>query len=228
MSGPFTVLLTRPRPQAASTARALESRGYGVVEAPLIQPVALDGWGGSEGIGAIALTSRSAARLLAGRPGLAGVPIFAVGEATAEEARAAGAQCVASADGNVEDLLALLLRDAKQPVVHICGADHHGELVERLRSAGMDAERWIVYRMVPATALPAAVDADAVVLFSPRTARIYASLAAGSPWAMVPCAGISRAVVAELSSDVRTVVAARPREDALLDALDGLRADVTV
>ena len=175
--------------------------------------------------GALALTSRTAARLLAGRPQFHAIPTFCVGAASAREARAAGARDVVDAGGDVEDLADLLIRRARPLVVHLCGADQRGDLTGRLAAAGIAAERRIVYRMAAADALPPLADGlDATMLYSPRTAAIYRALATRPPWCEAACVALSPAVAADAPRGVPLAVAETPDEPALFAALDRLCA----
>jgi uroporphyrinogen-III synthase len=88
------VLVTRPEPQAAATARRLDELGYEPVILPLTQTVALpvDVASLPDRIDAVAVTSANAllsapAALLAR---LADAPCFAVGETTARQALSPG------------------------------------------------------------------------------------------------------------------------------------------
>ncbi|MEO1102961.1 MAG: uroporphyrinogen-III synthase [Pseudomonadota bacterium] len=223
MTAPFTVALTRPEPQATSTAQKLLRAGYGVLKAPLLHATPLPGWGEADGIGALALTSRTAAMLLAEHPAFHAIPTFCVGEATADDARKSGAGTVTVAGGDVDALFAVLCAQATPPIVHLCGEDHRGALAERLQAAGIHAERRIVYKMVAATRLPTPnTPPDAALLYSPRTAKIYAGLATAPPWRDVACVALSPAVAAPLAASA--VVAATPDETALLGALESVRA----
>ena len=173
----LVVAVTRPEPQASGTAARLTERGYTALLAPLLEAVPADGPGSADGIGALALTSRTAALILAAHPQFHAIPVFAVGTATAREARRAGFTKVADAAGTVDDLVARL-GDAPGPVVHMAGLQHTGDLVERLVASGRDASRRIVYAMAPRP-LPPAERVDAVLLFSPRTARVFAEAGTG-------------------------------------------------
>ena len=87
------VLVTRPEPGAAETAARVAALGWEPVLAPalVLRPRAIV-------IGraqALLLTSRTAARALP--PPIPGLPVLAVGEATAEEARARGWRAEAAA-----------------------------------------------------------------------------------------------------------------------------------
>lgn len=212
----FVVAVTRPEPQASGTAARLTERGYTALLAPLLEAVPADGPGSADGIGALALTSRTAALILAAHPQFHAIPVFAVGTATAREARRAGFTKVADAAGTVDDLVARL-GDAPGPVVHMAGLQHTGDLVERLVASGRDASRRIVYAMAPRP-LPPAERVDAVLLFSPRTARVFAEAGTGPPWSTAPLVAMSPKVAAAVPGRAVTIAGA-PTEAAMLEAL---------
>lgn len=218
----LTVAVTRPEPQASGTAARLAALGHRPILAPLLRAVETGPLGSAEGIGALAITSRTAARRLAASPTHLALPIFAVGKASAAEARAAGASNVAIADGAVEDLLRLILQAASEPIVHLAGRDHRGDLVERLEAKGRRAERRIIYAMEPAERLPAPrIALDAVLIYSPRTAQTFERLATLPVWRRAVCVALSEAVARPLAG--RTVaVAERPDEAALFATLERL------
>ena len=212
------VAVTRPAPQAHETARRVEAMGCEAILAPVLREVACGALGGAAGAGSLAITSRTAARRLGEAPALSALPIFAVGAASAEEARAAGATDVRSADGTVDDLFRLLRRDAPEPVIHLAGRHHTGDLVERLRASGIGAERRVVYEMLAVDALPGVPKpVDFALLYSPRSAEIFVTLASGTAFADATPVVMSPAVAEPLQGGA--VVAARPTEDALLHAL---------
>lgn len=222
----FTVAVTRPEPQASETAARLAGRGYAVVRAPLLVPEPVDGWGTPAGVGAVALTSRTAARLIAAHPEFHDIATFCVGAATAEEAAASGVRDVRQADGDVAALADLMRGSALATAVHFCGEDHRGDLAGALAAAGIAAERRVVYRMAPAASLPpCAGPLDAALLYSPRTAEIFTRLGTGAPWRQAACVALSAAVAARAPRGVVVATAARPDEPALFEALDRLREE---
>ena len=104
---PMRVVITRPQPAAERTAAALAARGHAVWKVPLmrIERVAADlsgRWG------AVIITSANAPGAIAGNAALLKLPLFAVGERSAQAARQAGFANVASAGGDVRDLVQLL------------------------------------------------------------------------------------------------------------------------
>lgn len=209
------VAVTRPEPQASGTARRLAQAGYIPVLAPLLAPIATGHPGTGDGIGTIALTSRTAAMVLGAYPALHGLPVVAVGDATAREARQAGFRVVASAGGDVTTLLAALV-GAAEPIVHMAGAEQIGDLVEHLLARGQMAARRTLYKMEP-VALPSVAPVAAVLIYSPRTARLFAASDAPA-FRDALCVALSAAIAAALVGR-RVVVAATPTEPAILAAL---------
>ena len=102
-------LVTRPREESESLASALAARGVGAVIEPMMQvhyraAAAPD----LATVQAILCTSANGVRALARVTGERGLPLFAVGEATAARARAEGFTEVESAGGAVADLVRLV------------------------------------------------------------------------------------------------------------------------
>lgn len=220
------VAVTRPQPFADQTAARLQTRGYQPVVAPLLikvvraatVPFVPD---------ALAVTSRAGAAELFRFPALKERPVFAVGRATADAVQDAGGHLAASADGDVDDLAALLVRAAPASVLHVCGADQAGDLVGALTSAGIQADRLVAYAMEPASTLPDLPEPLlAVLLYSPRTARLYEALATQWPWIGAPAIAMS-AQVATVVKGRQVQVADAPNEDSLMAALDAFAADGT-
>jgi uroporphyrinogen-III synthase len=230
-------LVTRPREEAASLTAALAIRAIEAVLEPLMEihwqiPEAFD----LAGVQAILCTSANGVRALARASGERGVPLLAVGDATAARARAEGFGSVGSAGGDVADLARLAaarLRPQDGALLHVTGNVVAGDLVGLLRAQGFTAERRVLYEARAAAALsPAAVDClragtiAFALFFSPRTAAIFARLAGvagvGVCCARVTAVSISGAVDAAIASlpwhDRR--IAERPNQPALLDALD--------
>jgi uroporphyrinogen-III synthase len=230
------VLITRPRADAEELARALEDRGHGVLIAPVltIEPIP-DAVPDLGGVQAVVLTSAHAVPALAGTD--PGRPVFAVGEATARAARAAGLSDVRAAGGDARRLARLIVgqcRPAGGPLLHLSGTEIRPGLAEALAAAGLELRRLAVYRALAASSLPAPVveairsrAVDAVLLFSPRSASIFAGLIARHD--LAGCLGRTEAVC--LSAAVaaacarlgwaRLQVAARPGLEPLLRLLEG-------
>jgi uroporphyrinogen-III synthase len=224
-----TVWITRAAPAADRTAERVAALGWRPLVAPLlvVRPVkaALTLDPGE----ALAFTSSQALHHL--DPATPrGAMVFAVGDATAEAARAAGFTDVRSAAGDVEALATLILKARPAAVLHPAAARTAGDLVRRLSEAGLPARRVTVYRAEACTAPPAAAmealsagALAAVLIHSPRAGQIAAELIAaeGVDVAAVSALGLSPACVAPLAGAGfgRVRAAPAPQETALLRLL---------
>lgn len=236
---PVPVLLTRPLPQALHFAGQLEARfGPGMVRAvisPLMAPRFIPLPPPSLMPAALILTSGTGAE--AARQILAdGVALpdlaFCVGEQTARLAAAAGLRTV-SARGDADALVALIAADPPPGLLlHLCGRETRGDVVERLQSMGIAATAATAYAQEPrppspeAAALLAGNDPLIVPLFSPRSAVLFAALA---PRAPLHLAAISPAVAGSIAPlrPERLAIAARPDADAMLDVVADLLRDIS-
>ncbi len=224
------VLVTRPEPGAAETARRLAALGWRPVLAPALV-LAPRPFAPAPGVQAILLTSRAAARALPPTP----LPVLAVGEATAAEARARGFPQVQAAAGDADALAALAaatLDPAAGPLLLAVGAGYGEELAEALRAQGFRVLRRIVYGAAPAAALPPeAVSAlhqgviAAALFFSPKSAQSAVALIQGAGLAAT-ARGIRALVISpRVARDLAPLtwrqvqVAARPDQDSLLELL---------
>ncbi len=230
------VLVTRPRGDAEETAAILGARGHEAVIAPVLDirecagaDIALDG------VQAILVTSANGIRALAKRVRRRDVKVLAVGAQSAEAARDAGFGDVEHAAGDAAALAALAaarLAPGDGVLLHAAGAETRGALAETLRAKGFTLRREVLYEAVAAEALPAAArDAlagnrlDAALFYSPRTARIFATLVvrAGLQDA---CRAVAALCISQAAAEplkpvaFRAVrVASRPNQDALLALL---------
>jgi uroporphyrinogen-III synthase len=232
------VLITRPRERAQEIAQELARRGDTALIEPLltIEPV-VGAAPDLDGVQAIVLTSARAAPALGA--GAKALPVFAVGDATAAAAHAAGCDEVHSAGGTATDLARLIAarcRPEGGALLHLSGEQVREELAQVLATEGFDLRRQVVYRAVAARALaPSTVEAlktrqiDAVLLFSPRSASIFVELVGrhGLRDRLADTAAIclSRAVAEPCRELIWQAihVAARPELGALLEALEAAR-----
>jgi len=234
---PSRVLITRPRPDAVRLATALAARGVESVLAPLSEivftpvPVPL------EGVQAILVTSANGVRALAAATPRRDVRVLAVGRASADAARREGFGTVASADGDVHALAALVRRSLDRGaggLLHASGADVAGDLAGALARDGFDVRRVSLYEARMAEALPAKAEValrgqtlQGATLFSPRGADSFVRLlrAAGLEGTTAPLTAFClSAAVARAASGLawRSVeIAARPDQEALVDIVAG-------
>ena len=184
------LLVTRPEPDALKLRAALEARDHDATVEPLLtvsfeDPSDID----LDGVQALIATSRNALRALKSHRILAParlLPLFAVGRATAAEARAAGFQMVVTGAGSVEQLVAHITSVAEPSaglLLYLSGDTLAGDLPGELELQGFRVVQRIVYRMQAATALSddtieqlADGEIEGVILMSPRTAAVYAAL----------------------------------------------------
>jgi uroporphyrinogen-III synthase len=234
------LLVTRPEPDALKLGAVLEEGGHEAVAEPLLS-VSFEGGDAIdlEGAQALIATSRNALRALRASPALAGarrLPLFAVGKATAAEARALGFEVVITGAGTAAALVAHIvsaLDPAAGVLVHLAGDTLATDLAGDLEAHGFRVTQPVVYRMLPATTFAdttveqlAGGEIDGVILLSPRTAAIYAQLvrrhgltaAVGS----LPHFCLSAAVARRLEplGPVPTRVADAPRLEEVLALVD--------
>lgn len=180
------VINTRPSPDAEAFSAAARAAGAAVILSPVMTIGFRAGAAPVAPGEALAFTSANGVRAFARANPDRSAVVFAVGEATAEEARRAGFAAVAAAGGDVESLAALIAA-TKGPsgILHLAGSDRAGDLVAALRTTGVPARRLVLYDAVPASALSAGARAAlekeprncAVALFSPRSAALFYALA---------------------------------------------------
>lgn len=135
---------------------------------------------------AILFTSANGVRAFVAGSKERAIPVFAVGDATAAAARAAGFATVVSAGGDVGDLAQLVrarLNPESGPLVHVAGSQVAGDLASILTQQGFTVRRAVMYEARPATTLSKTVAAalrnntiDMVLFFSPRTAATFVTL----------------------------------------------------
>lgn len=207
--------------------------GFEAVVASLLKVRAI---GGGEidlaGVGAVAFTSANGARAFASRSAERRLPVFAVGEGTAEAARVAGFGEVTSINGDVAGLAAGIsaARGAFTGVVlHPGAAEPAGDLASALLLSGVAARALALYDTVAAD-LPAEVVGDlprigAVMVHSPKAARALAGILKASPAPHLRVFCLSGAVAEPLKALplAQLTAAPLPSEAALLSLLMDLR-----
>lgn len=234
-------LVTRPREDAAGLTAALLARSIEPLLEPLLSiELARDAQAvlaaALPGAQAALFTSANGVRAFARITPRRDLPAFAVGDATARAAQAAGFAQIESAGGDVRALAALAARrlnPAAGALIHAAASAVAGDLAGALAGAGFTVRRLRLYEAVAATHLTAgsreAIAAGAVgiaIFFSPRTAETFVTLARAAGLqdraASIAAVVLSPAVAAALGPLTwrRVDVAAAPNEPALLAALD--------
>lgn len=183
-------LVTRAEPDALKLRATLEDMGHEATVEPLLtvayeeDPV-ID----LEGVQALIATSRNGVRALRNHPARSAavsIPLFAVGRATADEARALGFETVITGAGNAEALMnhiVSVVDPAAGLLLHLAGDRLATDLAGDLEAQGFRVLEVVVYRTVAAKSLSddtveqlAMGEIDGVLLLSPHTATVYASL----------------------------------------------------
>jgi uroporphyrinogen-III synthase len=218
------IAVTRALPDAERTAARLRALGAEPVLAPLLTIVPCAYNTNVEGAQALLFTSANGVRAFPDVRGARNHIVLAVGDATADAARAAGFADVRSADGDVAALAAKALAELDPrggKLIHIGGEHVAGDLAAQLQAAGFSVERRVAYAARPAPALPAAFSEplDLVLFHSARAAETFVSL--GAPRAAQLTAACISQAVADAAGKAgwrRIVVSPAPREDAFLAA----------
>ena len=160
------VLVTRPEPGASETAARIAALGYQPIVASLLEirilHAALPPSGHVQAV--LATSGNAIAALPASHRHL---PLFAVGDATAGLARAAGFAAVHSASGDAGALAALVARDCDRsagPLLFPCGRGQGHELAATCDSAALS---WSGARSMPPS--------RCVCCPRPRATRFYAA-----------------------------------------------------
>ena len=205
------LLVLRPQPGASATVDRARRLGLDAVAVPLFEVEPVD-WQAPDpaDVDALLLTSANALRHGGTQlERLLGLPVYAVGEATAQAAREAGFGIAATGAGGVDELLASIEPDLR--LLHLCGVD-------RIAPAGAPQRitPFAVYR-ANAIAAPHLADADGSValVHSPRAGRRLAELVRDR--GNIALAALSAAAAEAAGTGWERVEAApEPSDDALL------------
>jgi uroporphyrinogen-III synthase len=223
------LLVTRPWHDAQILKIKLEQLGHEVIASPLLEIVPRSNVKiPSAPYQFVALTSANAIRCLGGSVllnRLRHLPIVAVGPQSAAAARQAGFATITETGGDGVGLARHIVTHARPeagPVLYLSGLDTASDFAGHLERSGFAVTRVIVYEARPATRLSAnAARAEGVLLYSPRSARLWLDLAGKegiAPNVMLHFC-LSANIAAILPDGLARRVAARPDEDALLEII---------
>ncbi len=219
------IWITRSQPGADATAARLLERSFEpVVQSVLRAETLKASTPDLSGVEALAFTSGAAITAFAALSPRRDLPVFAVGDVTAALARAAGFGKVRSAGGDASALAALIVAAAERPrvVLHPGALEPAADLAGLLAMAGIAARAQPVYRTIT-TGLDAAPEAvDAVLVHSPKAARLVAALVGGNKARQMGAYVLSPAVAEPLRQTgfMTLAVAPNPDEPSLLNLLD--------
>lgn len=224
------IWVTRTLPDASETGARLRKLGYTPVIAPLLRVEPLTTKVNLAEAARLIFTSRNAVRLFEPTGQAKTLPVFTVGDRTAEVARAAGYRHVQSAAGDVE-ALAKLIRSLPASMrqgdsLHLGALEPAGDLAGLVEGAGIALQHVALYRTAPTPAddvadcLRASPRLAGVLIHSPKAARAVLQSRFALP-ADTCAVCISRAAAdALVPAGLRRVfVAASPTEDAIFRTL---------
>jgi len=206
------VIVLRPEPGASATVARARELGLDAVAIPLfeVEPVAWEAPDAS-GFDALLLTSANAVRQGGSElEAFRGLPVHAVGAATAEAARDAGFAIASSGSGGVDELLDSL--ESGLRLLHLCGEDRRTPAHPRQPVTAIP-----VYRsraIDPPPDLGHAIG-SVVLIHSPRAGQRFAELVAErGTIAIAAVSGAAAVVVGTGWGEIQ--VAPEPSDDALL------------
>ncbi|ULJ71742.1 uroporphyrinogen-III synthase [Rhizobium gallicum] len=232
------VLVTRPLRSGERTAKRLRDKGHEPVLLPLSQPMhdgktAMDALARTHG--PIAITSAEAVRALSSsgtdvKP-YRRRPVFAVGEASANEAKAVGFASVLASAGDGARLAELIAEQTRESVTYLAGSPRAKTFERTAHALGLKVDVVECYRMHQAEPDPVALrealtpPPEAILLYSRQTAERFFRLAevqSEPAWlnqAIILClsTSVAAAVPASLGRNLR--IAALPDEGSLLSLL---------
>jgi len=232
MGAKKTLLVTRPEPENRETVRLLRRAGFNTRSLALLEFEALGFEPPAPGeFGSVAVTSTNALRALEEQDlirDLRPLPLFAVGEKTAERAKTLGFCDIRAAGGSVASLAALIA--AYQPgggVFYPCARHVAGDLAAMLSGHEIIVETVPVYQMKALQQLNRQQCAmltdgliDAALFYSRRTGQVFIRLCADAGVEAldmaVLCLSQNVAAVFRAAGFTRIEVAGAPNQQAMM------------
>lgn len=187
-----TLIITRPKEDAAELAKTLTAKGHRSLIEPMlsIEPVLKNQKSLQVALKrepqAILATSRYALSVFAGMSKIRDIPILAAGAATASHARELGFKVKATGGGTARSLIVIarkLCTPEKGRLLYLRGADITVDIASALKQDGFTCDSVIVYRALAtkqfSKQLCSAISqgkATGALFFSERTAAAYVKL----------------------------------------------------
>ena len=222
-----SVLITRPEPHANAFAATLPA-GWQPVISPLLKVVETGVIPDLSGIDGLIFTSFNGVQAAQDHIQDCNIPAWCVGQRTGEAARKLGLK-VHTADGDVSSLQALVAKhQPSKRMLHIRGKHSAGDIASQLAKDGIKVNEVVLYNQEP---LHLTAEAKAglrngrvatVVLFSPRTARIFSTETTDIDLHGIRLLCLSRNVAEALGEPLGACIkiAIRPDREAMLDLID--------
>jgi uroporphyrinogen-III synthase len=176
------LIITRPEEDALPLQRKLEAMGHSAVSLPLVEIVPYtDVSIPAKHYQALCITSANGLRGIPLPDHLKQITMYTLGPQSAAQATKAGFSNLKTGGGNVYGLaefIASNLNLENGPLLYLSGEETSGDLEGQLRARGFEVDRIKLYDAKPtAPDLRLHIaDADAVMLYSPRTALLWHTL----------------------------------------------------
>ncbi len=225
------LIITRPVEDVPPLKAKLESMGHSAVSAPLLKIVprsavnipALD-------YQLICATSANALKHVKSIAGMEAIPVLAVGPQSLAAAKDRGFKHCAAHGGDMHGLGAHITANFNPqdgPILYLSGAETSADLQALLQARGFTVQRAIIYDAViqtPDDIAQTVAKADGVLLYSPRSARIWCDIISQAklekPAAIPIYFCLSENVARVLPQHWQKHVAKTPDEAAILALLD--------
>jgi uroporphyrinogen-III synthase len=177
------LIITRPEDDAVSLKANLENLGHSAILAPLLKIVARPTPPiPPANYQLICTTSANALKFFNATPALKKIPLLTVGPHSLAAAKAAGFTTCKAQGGDVHGLASHIIENYNPengPILYLSGAETSADLQALLAAQNFTVDRLVIYDAIIqkseglAQALTAA---DGVLLYSPRSARIWCDI----------------------------------------------------
>jgi uroporphyrinogen-III synthase len=225
------IIITRPEEDARPLAGKLQAMGHHVSILSMMNIVPRNEVKIPDKIyQAICLTSANGVRSLRGITHIKDFSVIAVGPQSLQAAQKAGFNNVTAQGGDVDGLIDFVKQNylpTAGPILYISGSETSGDLEGKLISRGFSVDRIITYDAVPAKLTDHQTeisDADAVMLYSPRSAKIWcdeiARLGLQNIAREMTYYCLAASVAARLPQSWSKIIALEATETSLLAALE--------
>jgi uroporphyrinogen-III synthase len=200
---PVALLMTRPQEASARFVSQLPQElqaALKVIHAPLMRVSPLGDQIAYEGYHGVIFTSANGVVAAGHPPGP--LPAYCVGQRTTEAAREAGWQAQFCGATAAALLARLSAASPRSPLLHLHGRHTRGDVANQLTTSGLPCKGQVIYAqkllpLSPGVKWEISAQSDVIVpLFSPRTARHFASL--GLDQVNLTLIALSESVAAEV------------------------------
>jgi uroporphyrinogen-III synthase len=225
------LIITRPADDANLLKAKLEALGHSAILVPLLQIIPRANVQiPSKNYQLICVTSANAVKHCGASAELKRIPVLTVGPQSLEAARAAGFKSCEAHGGDVAGLASYVIKNFRTqdgPLLYLAGAQTTADLQAQLAARGFTVDKVVVYDAI-AQGTPgikqALAAAEGVLLYSPRSARIWVDIVTKSGLETTATAPIyfclSENVAKMLPPHWQTRLAKTPDEAAMLALLD--------